>query len=649
MQYSRMSIGSSVGRGCGVAGVVRCVFTAIFGFFLTACVSDDENTQREPDTGIATPTIKQFSVSHDQVSKGQTIQIMTEFTGTSARIEPDIGDIESSIWYSHTPDEDTEYSLTVVGESGAIVTRSLSVVVGPESKTRFSIVALGASAHSAYAHDSYHMGVKIEASEFEIDSVTASVGGVSQALNLTSCAVDGRQCTADYQAELDLSGIASGRYVLDMTVQDVKGNLSVGSQAIHLDRPPEIHVTAPISGWAANSDTVAVDAQCEDKEGSCRVRFVERIRLQNLPLIESHGRLHEVIELPFYGVGDSVRYALEAIDEQGQTTRVEGNILVKERLALQRLYDAKGDFAAFDGQQLAFWQGDALVIDEINSDQTTSISSPSGRGIDRSHPPVFSSNGIVFVDNTNAPTLFYFSDGKVIALAQNVSEFHVAGQWVLWKSDGHARIRDLETNATQLLGNDISDIQLLDDGTVFYTHISNKIVRMRYSHGITTELVSFPLGSVRAIKTSPNGTRHMYLQLQAGSDDHYALTLLEHGQAIPLQESQALTDSNALYRMRFALTDSLAAYHQRSEAGNQQVWMLDKDGNKLQRSFFQGDSLLFSLADDGTLRFTHSTSLFRASPGLDPVELIDKSSGLFEIDSELFYYWGISLFKVIEQ
>lgn len=627
----------------------RCLFCALF-LALTACGSSDgsdsEPEKDKNETELSQPEIRTFKADTLHVIAGQPVSLQASFQGKSARIEPAIGAVTSDSWYSHVPEADTEYTLTVTGDNGQTLSRSLQVTVGEEPVVDFAVTLSSNAISSDYLHDSVEVVVDIRASEFEIDAVRTSIGNVAAELPFVGCDTPSTGCTTDYSGSLDLTSLPSGQYALEVTVTDANSRISVYRSQVTINRPPKLTITAPISLSVINSDQVQIDAHCQDQESSCTVRLLERVRVQNIAVVEAEGRLFDTVELPLYGNGDSVRYRIEAVDEQGQITAEEGVVLVGDKPSLVRIYDADAEILDYNTTHLVRQSGDDLVIVDMASGNTARVSSPSGKGIDLTEPPKLLGNGLLFIDDPETQALVYFYDGAYHSLVNAPDWWSIENGWLVWTADSNSYLFNRDTQQSVDLGNGLQDIEILADGTVFYTEVAATTRRLRRVDGVVEELLVLT-EPVSGIKSSPNGKRHAYLKALAGEPERYQLTLSIDGVSTSVAELQPAATVGMFYVNNYLITDTGLAYLQPSAAGVQQAWFVDEAGNKSQRSFFNADAYVHDLGDNGEMRFRSGNVIYQSRPAQDPVAVIDVTYGSTkDVGEELFYSWGRSLFKV---
>ena len=441
----------------------------------------------------------------------------------------------------------------------------------------------------------FNEGVTIEAqitSTYQLQSVNASVASAVGPLTF-----DSQQNV--WSGNLNMAGIASPANVtLTVSATEAFGGTGSASVVVDLDRPPTISVTAPLPG-TVGLPSVHVTAQCTDDSGDCV------LTIQNA-IVSGAQSTHLAMDQDVStGTGEYAisNFQIDATDGAGQVVGWGAPLYVESFSGLTEVYSAPGVVFDFDRSRVlyassdawshdAVWTQSGLSIHDLGAGTDTSIVAAGSTPVDQRLEPL----GAIWF--SNASTLNVWTSGTVTTVPGLVVDDPqvtiFAGSWGLFNDANGLVIHDFVTGVDSTVPqNPSAPYALSPTGAAAFGQGANLDT---YAPG--GSLTTFNAGFC----SSPgdlqfDGTN--VLAVEFCSSPPSALILISGGQATTLWTGNQGDDPPMVYGQ---VNNGWTAFDRPTLVGGAlEVWTRSPAGETQQVTFTNTDSIVDTLAGDGTV------------------------------------------------
>lgn len=442
------------------------------------------------------------------------------------------------------------------------------------------------------------------ASDFQLTSVVAELGGVQQTLIYDSF-------WHYWTGTLSTVGVPSGTYTLTVVATDAFNDQDTDQIVVDLDRRPTLTVSSPPSGAVADPN-ILIEADCADDFVCSTIE----VRVSGTVVASGAPPFSSLVSLAAYEDQDII-LRMNAVDSIGQPSELESRtISVETGECLAPLAVVDGEILDWDETRVLFTVENMTGIFDLATQQITA-STPSG--------PM--SKGFL------TPVGAIFSDGTVLELRGTTLGdhgpgpfLHAAGDWAVWVNDGLSFdaifLYDVVAGAgsnpdTNAYLGDLGGIVVGPNADIVYKKSAGAGSWSACRKRLAADPECFPATGATGLSgpitdginvafltvgLGPNYTQNVYLVTPTGTE-----TL---SQAQPWGVNTKMHGAGGW--VGFSRWDGLAAAHasRRSPLGVEE-----------QLAFFSTTSTVEAIADDGDTLLRHDDVRYRADPPNMPIPM----------------------------
>lgn len=481
---------------------------------------------------------------------------------------------------------------------------------------------------------------------FALSAVTARIGTVSAPMTFDAAA-------QRWRAQLSLAALASPATVLvQITAQDVNGNLGDGSVSARFDRHPALAVTDPFNGVVVRP-TAALRVTCtDDSPAGCPSVTVVEAETQTV-LFSGQGSLNTTFSLAQFD-GRQVFLEIRATDGAGQVTVVRRYAFVETSPGLtQAANGGSGIVVDADAGRLLVinstrWVfddpgGDTVrVVDRLGGGSTTVFTAESTTADARLTPL----GAFLITQRSHSPStqVRELRNGTLSTLADVdfIYDWEVAGGFAAWLEFDNATWRlmwrDLVTGTSQQVTTGVlnGSVDLAPNGDLVFAK-GGEIYR--FSGGATQQVTANAAAGLYALDAGTDGSAIVQTVRPAPCCVGLPLQtiLLDPGGDVVLASVSAAQQS-----LDYLLNGGWIAFTRYDLGGVPQVWARSPAGTETQLGFLGSASAPRLVNSNGEVIF----GLYRASPSAPATQFLYSSAQPIYIDGALYVMFGALLFRV---
>ena len=607
------------------------------------------------------PEITSFTASSTTVTSGSSITLTAIFSNGSGTIDAGVGAVNSGVSLLVYPKTSGVYTLTVENADGVKESRSVDIIVEPESPISLTIVS---PIHNDSVSNEKEIFAKIQ-TEYDIVSVTAFVEDRSVVMEYFSS-------NRYFHGILSLTGLAAGTHVLTITAEDLQGNTVSQQQSIVLDSKPVLSITEPIELSVA-SPTLPLDISCSDDVGDCEIT----VSGEGKRLASGVNTLINTLGLSAYE-GREITLSFQGKDSANQMAEtLTRTVYVESSANLNKVADFPGEIIDFNGEQVLIRtlgdSGDSLAIHEILSEEISEVEVPVELTVS-SISSFLTLNGAIYQawkfkagyeTKRETSKIYDWNDSVLYDLgpANRIDSLTVVDDYAIWNHAANLFLRQISTMTNTSIDRHVGSARISivnNDVIISYVYIFGKNYTIKkYSAGISATLIGDANSNYGVVS---DGNLYVYAKdaFRACFCQEYAIAYHDGINEILLRDFKATSSLSVPGRdpyytaaesrpkpgRDYQINNGWIAFTDFGNLKQIHIWAYDPTGTLLQRTIFGSDSWIDGLSSDGEVMLTNSGKRYLSDATGQLTEVGSTLGSSTNIDGVWYITIGRSLFEV---
>jgi hypothetical protein len=460
-----------------------------------------------------------------------------------------------------------------------------------------------------------------------------------------------------------VEGVASGtEVILAMSATDVQGTTSTIYRGRSIDRVPEITITEG-PAYSVARPTIDLAASCTDDLDDCTIELCDEPSCNGFDDPRAGGSGSASVTLDLSGVeGDAETLYWRATGSRDQAVTRELIVYVDSSARLEEADVAPGNLFDADAGRLLYglagpdpdafgheYFAELRLLDRTTREDIELTAELADRKIEAAR---LTPTGALLVTRdpdgtaTTPTTLHEYRDGQLVELSANDAEIaDVAGDYALYREDTPESPLRFVLKQFSVGTEDVvcENAQCPESSEAGAAGVAANGVTAWASDG---QLYVYDAG---VLSTPPVDTNLSRSQVRTnGTELIYAITTGDDQLAFHDGVTESVVDALASGTLgpRYEIEDDWVAYQGLSLQGNPQIFLRDALGVTRQQTFFNSESVIETLAPDGTTAFLNDRRYLVDPPGTQ-TEIGSTLGTSMLIDGEWYVRMGRELFRVV--